>query len=310
MRLDVGVLGPEELLRAVDGELLDHVDVLAAAVVAPAGVALGVLVGQHAADGLHHRRAGVVLAGDHLQPVLLALGLGAQQARDGRVDLGDVLREVAVVVDELTTSPGCPFLRPCGTPHSERDTPRPRRERPQRRRSTAVPDPGRAPAPGARAPGPTSRRFTTAEAVPGQRTAVDGGPPRAVAAAPRPGAPGRAPGFVGAGRDQEDRARAIGPLHPGRPHAHRARPRPRTRRRSAPPDRARGRSPVPGRSARGGRPGRASRGASASSSSSAGTRSTWQGCARGRPFSACRARSPPPRCRAPWRARTPCPWGP
>ena len=37
VRLHVGVLGAEELLGAVDGELLDHVDELAAAVVALAG---------------------------------------------------------------------------------------------------------------------------------------------------------------------------------------------------------------------------------------------------------------------------------
>ena len=48
VRLDVGVLGAEQRLRAVDRELLDDVDELAAAVVALARIALGVLVGQHA----------------------------------------------------------------------------------------------------------------------------------------------------------------------------------------------------------------------------------------------------------------------
>ena len=37
VRLDVGVLGAEELLGALDGQRLDHVDELAAAVVALAG---------------------------------------------------------------------------------------------------------------------------------------------------------------------------------------------------------------------------------------------------------------------------------
>ena len=46
MRLHVGVVGAEELLRAVDRELLGDVDELAAAVVALAGVAFGVLVGE------------------------------------------------------------------------------------------------------------------------------------------------------------------------------------------------------------------------------------------------------------------------
>ena len=46
MGLDVGVLGAEERERAVDGQLLDLVDEAAAAVVAGAGIALGVFVGQ------------------------------------------------------------------------------------------------------------------------------------------------------------------------------------------------------------------------------------------------------------------------
>ena len=84
VRLHVGVLGAEQLLGPVAGQVLDHVDVLAAAVVAPAGIAFGVFVRQHAADGLHDGRAGVVFAGDHLQAVLLAVHLGG----DGGPDFG------------------------------------------------------------------------------------------------------------------------------------------------------------------------------------------------------------------------------
>ena len=54
VRLDVRVLGAEQRLRAVDRELLDHVDELAAAVVALARIALGVLVGQDPALTLQH----------------------------------------------------------------------------------------------------------------------------------------------------------------------------------------------------------------------------------------------------------------
>ena len=75
VRLDVRVLGAEQLLRAVDRELLGDVDVLAAAVVAPARVALGVLVRQHAALALQHRLRHEVLGGDHLERALLALEL-------------------------------------------------------------------------------------------------------------------------------------------------------------------------------------------------------------------------------------------
>ena len=62
VRLHVGVLGAEQGLDPVDGQLLDHVDVLAAAVVALARVALGVLVGQHRALRLHDGERGEVLA--------------------------------------------------------------------------------------------------------------------------------------------------------------------------------------------------------------------------------------------------------
>ena len=87
VRLDVGVLGAEQLLRAVDRELLGDVDVLAAAVVALAGIALGVLVGQHAALALEDRLRDEVLGGDHLERPLLALELEAQHLGDLGVDL-------------------------------------------------------------------------------------------------------------------------------------------------------------------------------------------------------------------------------
>ena len=70
--LDVGVLGAEQLARAPAGDVLHDVHVLAAAVIALAGVALGVLVGEIAAHGLHDRRRGEVLAGYQLNVVALA----------------------------------------------------------------------------------------------------------------------------------------------------------------------------------------------------------------------------------------------
>ena len=72
MRLHVGVLGAEELLGAVAGQVLHHVHELAAAVVALAGIAFGVLVGEDRARGLQHRLADEVLRGDQLQPFMLA----------------------------------------------------------------------------------------------------------------------------------------------------------------------------------------------------------------------------------------------
>jgi len=61
------------LLEPIDRQLLDDVDVLAAAVVAFAGIALGVLVGELRALSGEHRRARVVLRGDQLDVVFLAL---------------------------------------------------------------------------------------------------------------------------------------------------------------------------------------------------------------------------------------------
>jgi hypothetical protein len=75
MRLHVGIVGREQLAATFDRQPFGHVDEFAATVVALARVALGVLVGQHAALGLHHPRAGVVLAGDQLDVVFLAPAL-------------------------------------------------------------------------------------------------------------------------------------------------------------------------------------------------------------------------------------------
>ena len=59
--LHIGVLRPEKLPRPVDGQPLDFVHILAAAVIPALGVALGVLIGQAAAHGGHHRRRGDIL---------------------------------------------------------------------------------------------------------------------------------------------------------------------------------------------------------------------------------------------------------
>ena len=55
MRLDVGEAAAEQLLGALDRQRLGDVDELAAAVVAPARIALGIFVGQHRALRLEHR---------------------------------------------------------------------------------------------------------------------------------------------------------------------------------------------------------------------------------------------------------------
>ncbi|MNZ69786.1 hypothetical protein D3C78_880990 [compost metagenome] len=61
VRLDVGIVGAEQLLGALDGQGFDLVDVLATAVVTLARITFGVFVGQAAALGFHDALAGVVL---------------------------------------------------------------------------------------------------------------------------------------------------------------------------------------------------------------------------------------------------------
>src|SRR6188472_2858254 len=89
MRLDVRVLGTEERLRAVDRELLDLVDDLAAAVVAAAGISLRVLVRRNASDGLEDRRPREVLRGDQLDLAALPLELPFEQGSDLGIDRGE-----------------------------------------------------------------------------------------------------------------------------------------------------------------------------------------------------------------------------
>ena len=89
MRLDVGVLGAEQRLGAVDGQRLDDVHVLAAAVVALAGVAFGVFVREDRAGGLENRRADEVLRGDQFQAGILPFDF-----------VPDGVRHLGVGVDE------------------------------------------------------------------------------------------------------------------------------------------------------------------------------------------------------------------
>ena len=84
--LDVGVLCAEQLAGALDGDVLHLIHVGAAAVVALAGQALGVLVGEDAAHGGHDGGRDDVLTGDQLNVLPLAGQLtvhGRSQLRVG-----------------------------------------------------------------------------------------------------------------------------------------------------------------------------------------------------------------------------------
>ena len=92
--LDVGVLGREQRLGAVDRQLLGDVDPLASSVVATPWIALGVLVGQHRALAFEHGARHEILRCDHLERALLALELTAQHIGDLGVHLGERAVEV------------------------------------------------------------------------------------------------------------------------------------------------------------------------------------------------------------------------
>ena len=80
--LHIGIIGAEELLGPLNGDVLHHVHALTAAVVALAGIALGVLVRQVAAHGRHDRGGDEVLRGDQLDVVALAAQFQFHRRRD------------------------------------------------------------------------------------------------------------------------------------------------------------------------------------------------------------------------------------
>ena len=88
MGLHVGVFRAEQLAGPVDGQLLHLIHPDAAAVVPVGGIALGVLVGEHAAHSGHHRRADDVLAGDQLDVFPLTGELPVHGGGHFRVALG------------------------------------------------------------------------------------------------------------------------------------------------------------------------------------------------------------------------------
>src|SRR5690606_22257615 len=65
----------EDFFQAINGQLLNDVDILATAVVTLAGVPFRILVGELRALGLHDGRAGVVFGSDQLDVLFLALVL-------------------------------------------------------------------------------------------------------------------------------------------------------------------------------------------------------------------------------------------
>ncbi len=84
VRLHVGEGAVEQALGAIDGQALGFVDKLAAAIIAPPRIALGVFVGQHRTLRLQHRARDDVFRGDQFDLLLLT----AQFGGDGRAHVG------------------------------------------------------------------------------------------------------------------------------------------------------------------------------------------------------------------------------
>ena len=75
MRLNVGMLRTEQLLRPVARQVLDDIGKLAPAVIALAGISLGILVREHRPRSFEHSLADEILRGDQFESFVLAASL-------------------------------------------------------------------------------------------------------------------------------------------------------------------------------------------------------------------------------------------
>ena len=89
IRLHIGELAIEQPGDALDRQRLDDIDKLAAAVIAPARIALGIFVGQDRTLRIEHRLGDDILRSDQLDLVALAAKLLLDRGRDLRIDLGE-----------------------------------------------------------------------------------------------------------------------------------------------------------------------------------------------------------------------------
>src|SRR5882672_562817 len=80
--LNVGVLRAEEFLGAINRQLFDFIGVFAAAVIALAGVTLGVLIREDGAHGFEDGFGDEILGGNQFQASGLAFGLFTEQIGD------------------------------------------------------------------------------------------------------------------------------------------------------------------------------------------------------------------------------------
>ncbi len=109
IRLDVGEAAVKQFGGALDRELFGDVDELAAAIITPADIALGVFVGHHRALRLQHRLGDDVLRGDQLDLVALATKFEFDRARDLGIGGGEIGGEERIRADGR-----CVHGSPCG----------------------------------------------------------------------------------------------------------------------------------------------------------------------------------------------------
>ena len=101
IRLDVGEAAGEQLAGALDRQIFRDVDELAAAVIAPAGIAFRVLVGHHRALRLQHRARDDVFRGDQLDLVAQTAELQLDRAGDLGIGFGEPGGKERVGADRL-----------------------------------------------------------------------------------------------------------------------------------------------------------------------------------------------------------------
>ncbi len=80
------MLGAEQLLRSLAGQLLDHIGKLTSAVVALAWISLRIFVCEDRASGFKHSLADKVLGGDQFQAFVLATGFVVDGGSDLRIN--------------------------------------------------------------------------------------------------------------------------------------------------------------------------------------------------------------------------------
>ena len=105
VRLHVGVFGAEQRLGALDGDVFHDVHTFAAAVVAFAGVAFGVFIGQHAAHRRHDGGRDNVFGSDQFQFVLLAVEFERHRVADFRIDVFHITNDVKQIVVHMKSYP-------------------------------------------------------------------------------------------------------------------------------------------------------------------------------------------------------------